>query len=67
MNEKQFTKLAERLIKSPEQRKAVISVYFGGSTAYAAEKQYNRPVSTVKRDVGRIKELWEFCNDVTCS
>jgi len=65
MNEQQYTKLAKRLIKSPEQREAVCAAIFTDMSCHAAEIQYNRPMATVKRDVNRINELFEFFQELS--
>lgn len=64
MNEAQFERLAERLIRSPEQREAVSAAIFTDMSCHAAEKQYKRPMSTVKRDVYRVQELYEFFQEL---
>ena len=64
MNKQQYTKLAERLIKSPEQREAVCAAIFTDMSCHAAEIQYKRPMATVKRDVNRINELFEFFQEL---
>lgn len=65
MNQEQFERLAKRLIKSPEQREAVSAAIFTDMSCHAAEKQYKRPMSTVQRDVYRVKELFEFFQEIS--
>ena len=61
MNKKQFHLLAQKLIKSNTQRKAVKLHLLDGLSAYEAEKQvYGRTVATVSRDAKRIKKEYDF-------
>lgn len=65
LTEKQFTKLAKKLIKSTVQRQAVKLHMLDGLTAYEAEKRiHGRATATVLRDARRINELFETCKDV---
>lgn len=65
MNEIQFNLLASRLIKSPEQRKAIKLHALDGLSAYEAENRiHGRVTANVSRDAKRINELYEFAKNV---
>ena len=61
MNQTQFNLLAQKLIKSTTQRKAVKLVVIDGLSAYEAEKRVHGAVtSTVSRDARKIIKAFEF-------
>lgn len=65
MNIRQFDLLAKKLIKSTVQRQAVRLAMFDGLSAYEAERRiHGRLTATVSRDVNRINDLFDFCNEV---
>jgi hypothetical protein len=68
MSSKQFNLLANKLIKSPLQRKAIELHIFGGLSAYGAENQiHGFATNTVGRDTKRLNELLEFAELVAAS
>lgn len=65
MNEAQFNLLANKLIKSTTQRKAVKLHMLDGLSAYEAEKRiHGKLTASVSRDSKRINELYDFCKSV---
>ena len=65
MNVNQFNLLAEKLIKSDSQIKAVKISIFDNRTAAEAERMiHGKITATVARDVKRVKELFDFCLEV---
>ena len=65
MTRTQYNILAQRLIRSPEQRQAVKSFMFDDVSAYAAEmKHHGRVTNTVSRDAKRLQEQFIFCLEV---
>ena len=65
MNKTQFDIIAEKLIKSPVQRKAVKLVVIDSLSAYEAEKQsYGHTTATVSRDAKRIQAEYDFAHSI---
>ena len=61
MNKQQFNLIAEKLIKSPQQREAVELYTMQGLTAYQAEKRiHGRITNTVLKDAKRIAATYSF-------
>lgn len=65
MNNEQFDKIAERLIKSPQQRFAVKEVILNNKRPFEVEiALYGRQTKSVSRDVKRVNNMFEFCEGV---
>lgn len=65
MNKQQFEIIARKLIKSDLQKEAVSLCLFGNLSAMSAERAiYGKITSTVARDVKRVNEMFDFCEQV---
>lgn len=61
MNTRQFSLIADKVLRKPSQRKAAFEVIFEGSTAYAAERKHKCTPGSVSRSVDIVKKHFDHC------